>query len=65
MESKIRISLAAARVNAGMSQYEAAHTLHISNKTLINWEKGKSKPSFSSLTVLSQIYNIPVDYIDI
>ena len=35
----LRISLAAARVNAGLTQAEVAKTLHISPNTLVAWEK--------------------------
>ena len=39
-----KISLKAARVNAGYSQKEAAELLGISNKTLCSWENGKTFP---------------------
>ena len=41
----MQVSLKAARVNAGMSQKEAAKMIGVSNKTLCNWEKGVSYPS--------------------
>ena len=59
----IKISLAAARVNAGLSQAEVAKTLKVSNKTIVNWENGKAIPSFASLNTLAQIYKIPIDCI--
>lgn len=59
----IKISLAAARVNAGLTQEEVAKRLKISNKTLINWEKGAAEPTFASLSMLSEIYGIPLDNI--
>ena len=34
----LKISLAAARVNAGLSQAEVADKLHVSNRTVISWE---------------------------
>lgn len=39
-----RISLKAARVNAGYSQKQAAALLGISNKTLCSWENGRTFP---------------------
>ena len=39
-----RITLKAARVNAGYSQEEAAILLNISPYTLSNWERGVSMP---------------------
>lgn len=40
--AEIQISLAAARVNAGMTQEEVAKKMGISKQTIINWEKGVS-----------------------
>lgn len=56
----IKISLAAARVNAGFTQAEVANNLRISKKTLINWEKGKAKPSCATVRTLSNLYKMPV-----
>lgn len=60
---KLQISLAAARVNAKMTQEDAAKRLKVGKRTIINWEKGISVPSFADINMLSQIYNIPVDNI--
>lgn len=60
---KIQISLAAARVNAGMTQKDIADKLGVSKNTIINWEKGKVKPSPANLIALSTVYRMPVDYI--
>jgi DNA-binding XRE family transcriptional regulator len=57
----IRLSLAAARVNAGLTQEEVAKTLQISKSTVVNWEKEKVKPSFASLSALSNLYGLPID----
>lgn len=61
--SKLQISLAAARVNAEMTQTEAAKAMSVSKNTLVNWEKGKSKPSITQAKELAAIYKIPLDYI--
>lgn len=61
--SEIKISLAAARVNANMTQEEVSKTMHISKNTIVNWESGKVKPSLASLTMMSQLYKIPIDNI--
>ena len=63
MPEIIKISLASARVNACMTQEEVANTMKISKRTVINWEKGVSLPSFSDMNMLSQIYHNPVDNI--
>ena len=59
----IQISLAAARVNAKLTQEDVAKMMKIGKRTIINWEKGISIPSFSDINMLSQIYKIPVDNI--
>ena len=61
--SKLQISLAAARVNAKMTQTEAAKAMSVSKNTLVNWEKGTSKPSITQAKKLAAIYKIPLDYI--
>ena len=59
----IQISLKAARVNAGLTQEEAAKRLQITKQTLLNWEKGMSEPSISQARQLEQIYGLALDYI--
>lgn len=60
---KIQISLAAARVNARMTQEDVAREMHVSKNTIVNWEKGKIKPNFATLNTLAALYNIPVNNI--
>lgn len=61
--AEIQISLAAARVNAGLSQDDVVKALHISKQTLVNWEKGISEPKISQSRQLSELYNMPLSYI--
>lgn len=58
---EIKITLAAARVNKHMTQAEVAGKLHVSNKTVANWENGYAVPSFATLKTLSDMYDIPID----
>lgn len=60
---KLQISLAAARVNAKLTQEEVAKKMRIGKRTVINWEKGVVMPSFADLNMLANIYGIPVDNI--
>lgn len=60
---KFHISLAAARVNAEMTQEEVAKVMHVSKNTIINWEKGKVNPSAASLSMLASLYKIPIGII--
>ena len=59
----LQISLAAARVNAGMTQEDVAREMHVSKQTIVNWEKGKVMPNFATLNTLSSLYKIPADNI--
>ena len=61
--SKLRISLAAARVNAEMTQEDVAREMHVSKNTVVNWEKGKSEHTISQSRELSKLYNMPLEYI--
>ncbi len=60
---QLRISLAAARVNAELTQDEVSEMMHISKNTLVSWEKGKTEPKTSQAKRLSEIYKIPYDAI--
>lgn len=64
MDTKVlQISLAAARVNAGYTQDDVSKELHVSKRTVVNWEKGKVIPTFIILNALSNLYKIPIDNI--
>ena len=60
----IKISLAAARVNAKLSQKEVAKMLGVSNKTVCSWENGTSYPNAVQIEKICDIYNFPYDYIN-
>ena len=59
-----KISLKAARVNAGLSQKEAANKLGISNKTLCSWENGKTYPDQPMIEKVCTLYGVTYDMID-
>jgi len=63
MTTPFRISLAAARVNAELTQAELGARLGVAKTTVINWENGKSEPSMSQLRTISDLSKIPMDYI--
>mgnify|MGYP002856871935 CR=1 FL=1 len=60
---EIQITLAAARVNAGMTQDKAAEEMGVTRATIINWEKGKIVPGIPEIEKLSRLYGIPQDNI--
>lgn len=64
MIEPIQISLAAARVNAGLTQAEVAEKMGVSRQTIINWELGKiASLGIPEMKMLSDIYGIPQDNI--
>lgn len=59
----LKISLRAARVNAGMTQECVARKLGKAKQTVVNWENGKSALSAEDLFKLSELYRVPLDNI--
>ena len=59
--SILKITLAAARVTAGLSQREAAKLLGITPGTLRNYERGKQVPSWITAKEMERIYGISAD----
>lgn len=60
---RFKISLAAARVNAKMTQEDVAKIMHVSKATIVNWERGKIIPKPAEVKMLSDLYKMPQDYI--
>lgn len=58
-----QITLAAARVNAGYKQIEAAKLLGVSEKTLGGYERGQTCIPGHVLQKAANLYKIPSDYI--
>lgn len=61
--SDFKISLAAARVNAEMTQQEAADAIGVNRATLVKWERGETSPSAALLYKLLGIYKAPIEFI--
>ena len=59
-----KISLEAARRNANLSQKDAAKSLNVSNKTLSNWENGKTFPPADKIDALCDLYKMSYDDIN-
>lgn len=60
---QFKISLEAARVNAGFTQKKAAELLNIDRNTLRSWEKGITSPTWKKLNEIEELYKIDKDYI--
>lgn len=63
MQALPRISLKAARVNADLSQREAAKLLGVSTATLQNYEAGNTVPDILMSRKIEEVYHFPADYI--
>ena len=63
MEYPPKISLAAARVNAGLEQQTAAEKLGITAPTLRSWERGDTLPDYGKVCEIETLYQYPKDYI--
>lgn len=59
----MQISLKAARVNAGLTQKEAAQEIGVDVSTIFSWENGKTSPKATHLEALCKLYHMPVDHI--
>ena len=59
----MRVTLKAARINAGLKAQVVADTVNVHVQTLLKYEKDSSKIPFDLLTSLSELYQMPMDYI--
>lgn len=59
--NNIKITLTAARINAGYSQEEAAKILGLKPSTLAGWEKDSTKLSYVEANRLAKLYGIKPD----
>jgi transcriptional regulator with XRE-family HTH domain len=60
-----KIKLNAARVNAGLTQTEVSRKLNRNKQTIVNWEKGFTQIKVNDLLALSELYGIPIEYLEI
>ena len=60
-----KIKLNAARVNAGLTQTEVARKLNRNKQTIVNWETGFTQIKVNDLLALSELYEMPVEYLEI
>lgn len=58
-----KLTLKAARVNAGYTQHDVADNMHVALSTVRNWENGTTSPKLSQFVKLCRLYNTPMDCI--
>jgi len=61
---RMKWRLSACRVNAGYTQREVAKLVGVSEKTLVDWEAGHTAPNMTRAQKLSELYGIPLAYMD-
>ena len=59
----MRITLKAARVNAKLTQEEAAKRIGVAKKTIHNWETGKVVPTSDKIPPICDVYGRHYDEI--
>ena len=59
-----KISLKAARVNAGLTQKEAAKKLNVSQKTLCSWEKSITFPRTKHIDPICDLYRVTYEQVE-
>ena len=59
----MKITLKAARVNAELTQKEAARAMGVTKDTISNWERRKSFPSAKIIKRIEEVYRVPYDSI--
>lgn len=65
MKDCFRISMAAARVNAGLTQEQVAAIMKLSKNTIINWEKGRITPKPAQFKMYCEVVGIDEDLISL
>lgn len=60
-----KISIAAARINANLTQKKAAELIGVAPRTLCCWERGQTFPTTKQLEKISEVYRIPKDMLKI
>lgn len=51
------------RLKKGYTQQYVALTLGIKSPSVSNWENGKTFPTTENLAALSELYDVPLDYL--
>lgn len=57
----ISVKIKEARLNAGLTQEQAAEALSVSRQTVSNWENGKTYPDIVSVIKMSDLYSVSLD----
>lgn len=61
----MRMTLAAARINAGLTQEEASKRIGVSRQTISYWETGQHGPTRRNLAKLCEVYQISAEFLNL
>ena len=61
--NEIGIRIRSLRKEKNMTQTDLANKLRVSRTCIANWENGIRQPDNKTLTMMSQLFAVPVDYI--
>lgn len=61
--ASLKISWAAARVNAKKNQKEVADYMKVSPNTIVAWEKGEQEPRVNDALKLCKFYGVSIENI--
>ncbi|MDR2909585.1 MAG: helix-turn-helix domain-containing protein [Oscillospiraceae bacterium] len=61
MINNVKVALRAARINAGLTQKQAAVLLRIGVSTLQGYESGRSMPRWDTALRLGSLYGMPCE----
>lgn len=59
----MKLSLKAARINAGVTVEQAANAAAVSTSTIYNWESGITDPGYKQLRALCELYGVDTNSI--
>lgn len=60
---ELKITMKAARINAGLTVKEAAAGLGVTPQTICNWEASRTIPGYDKAQAMSELYKFPLDNI--
>lgn len=58
-----KITMSAARENAGLTQKQFGEICGVSESTVISWEKGRTSPDLKKIPLIENAYGIPLDFV--
>jgi len=61
--AQYKISMAAARVNANLTQEDVAKAMKLNKSTIISWERGRITPKPAQFRMYCEIVGAPEDII--